>query len=309
MTNPCGSLGTALSQATSGSTVLLAPGSYPSQVIAARPAANSFAQNVTIRPATGGVTLAGVKIWMSHVTLQDVTSTGIVYLGSSSDYANVQDLLIEGSGMFIHSSHVHLTDSLFENGKDIDGLQVAGAPNTDITVSGNTIRGYVQTGSAVHVDCMQIFDVNNVTISGNNFGDCHNAGLIFSPGRHYGISDVLVQSNFLQGCVVGGPVPCGASTALDVRNGQNVMINHNTIATGAARINPNPGVVASDNIIDYLAQCNSPVTDSLVGRWPTWICKTLPAQGTSRQGVPTYVNPAMSDFPTWSPRARRRWAP
>ena len=298
LTQPCGSLASALVQAGSGSTVLVAPGTYGAQVLPARAAARSFAQNVTIQPSATGVSFGAIRIDEAHLTIQDVTATGQVYVATGADYTQIHRLVLTGNGMFIHASHVQLTDSTITNGTAVDGLQIAGTPNTDILVARNNIHGFVQTSTAVHVDCMQLFDVNHVTIVGNNFGDCHNAGIIFSPGRKYGVSNVLVQSNFIQGCVPNGPVPCVVSTAFDLRYAKvtNVTVDHNTFPLGAVRINPNPGVIVTNNIIGYLAQCNSPVTDSLVSSWNYGVCRVLPAKGTSRQGTPGYVDPAASNF-------------
>jgi hypothetical protein len=189
-------------------------------------------------------------------------------------------------------------NSLFEGGVGVDAVQIKNA--TDVKLDHNTIRNYTAaTTGEVHVDCVQIFDAAQVTLVRNSISNCSNAGVTLSPGLGLGIQGVTLESNFIQGCVVI-TATCKGGAAIDVRevSASGVVVRNNTIVDGATRVVPRPGLVFDRNVVDFLADCTAPMTNTVVEAWNTGSCITPSALGTSgnRQGVVAFVNQPTSDL-------------
>jgi hypothetical protein len=276
---PC-SLATALSVAGPGATVLLAAGNYCTQSLPARSAAATFTSNITVRPVTGAtVTMTALTLRQAHVTVTDITVNGTVYLVASANFNTLNRIQVNGAGTFVHSSDVTITNSTFQGGHSIDGLQLGDAHR--VLVEGNTIRNFDQLGtSGLHADCLQIFDSSDITVRRNRLSNCHNSAVIFSGGSNKGINRVLLQSNFIQGCIVK-TAACGGGNALDLRytKAVDVTVVNNTMVSGTIRLDPLPGLVFDRNILGYLSQCNSPMTNTIIEQWNTGLCAQPTALG------------------------------
>ena len=296
---PC-SLATAVAGAGSGAVVELAAGRYPAVELKDRPATRSFAANVVVRPAAGAqVVLGALDLRQARVSVQDLTIEGQVYVYPTATGARLQRVHVSGSGVFVRSSDVEVTDSLIEGGHSIDGLQIKDADH--VLVQGTTIRDFDQSGtSGMHSDCVQIFDARDITLRGNRMADCYNSAIIFSGGADTGISRVLIESNFIQGCAVKGP-RCNGGNGLELRyeRATDVTVRNNTFENAGVRMKALPGLVFDRNIVSWLSQCETPVTNSIIQTWNVGLCKTpdaLLGSYGNRVATPDYVDAAGGDL-------------
>jgi hypothetical protein len=284
---PC-ALADAIARA-EGGTVLLAAGDYGDLELAGGSThAVARTDEVAIEPAPGAdVTLGKLTLDLPATTWRGLTFTGGVYLDEAAGGTVLDDVHVDGSGVFVHAADVVISDSVIENGTSIDGIQIAGA--RDVTVEGSTVRGFGQgADSDVHSDCVQIFDSSRIVLRGNYLGNCDNAGVIFSPGGDAGISDVLVESNRIQGCVEKSD-RCSGGTAFDLRDVttiSDVVVRNNTMLDGSVMVDPLDGLVFDRNIIGYASNCAMPMTNSIVASWNTGNCDRPEALGRdgNRQG-------------------------
>jgi len=284
---PC-AVGDAIARA-DGGTVLLAAGDYGDLELAGGSSqAVVRTDQVALEPLDGAAVVVGkLTLDLPATTWRGVTFTGGIYLDTAAGGTVLDDIHVDGSGVFVHAADVTISDSVIENGTSIDGIQIAGARN--VTIENSTVRGFGQgPGSDVHSDCVQIFDSSEVVLRGNYLGNCDNAGLIFSPGGGDGISDVLVEANRIQGCIVETE-RCSGGTAFDLRDVTtitDVVVRNNTMLDGSVMVDPLDGLVFDRNIVGYASNCAMPMTNSIVASWNTGNCDRPDALGRdgNRQG-------------------------
>ena len=288
---PC-ALSTALEKAGPGDVVDLGAGSYPALDLRATGQPADSADPVVLRAAPGAEpVLAALDVRAPGVVVQGLTIRGTVYVHPSAEGATLQDLHVDGSGVFLRASNSRLLDSVIENGSSIDGVQIK--DGHDIVVQGNVIRYFDPLRGDLHADCIQLFDVQDVVIRGNTVHDCDNAGIIFSGGAGEGIDDVLVEANFVMGCRVVSE-RCRGGTAIDLREQRatDVVVRNNTFALGSVRMADTPGQVNDRNVFDYLSSCSTSMTNSVVRRWNTGLCATPAALrgGGNEQGTVPFAD-------------------
>lgn len=307
---PC-QLTSALSQAGSGATVQMRSGNYPKVNLAARPAtvapAASNYENVVIEPAAGAaVTIAGLDTYASAHTWRNLSFSAAVMIRQQAVRVRLDSIRVEGAGAYIRGQEVSVVNSLFQNGHATDGLQIGQAKG--VLVEGNTIRNYTQGGfEGYHSDCIQLFDSSEITIRGNFLSNCYNAALIFSPGAGRGTHNVLVESNFVQGCVAAF---CTGGVTLDMGKttvNTNITLRNNTFAGDSTKVGALPGLVFDRNIVEYLSHCDSPMTNTIVMSWNRGLCAQPSAVGRdgTRTGTVNFVNAAAGDFHLVDPSQAR----
>lgn len=267
---PC-SLNTAITNAPAGSTVLLKAGDYANTTITSGKATSSA--HVTVKPATDGVVLNGLKNYANYVDFTGITvKKNPFYLeGNGTTFDKMH---VDGTGLFVRANDLTITNSTFENGTSLDGLQIGGAQR--VLVQNNLVKNYNQlVDNGLHSDCIQVFDSSDIVLKQNTLTSCSNAGIITSPGKGTGVKNLTVESNFVQGCVVVGPA-CRGGSSSDFRYGSptNMKIVNNTFATGSLRLAETPGQVFDRNYVSYLSSCTSPMTNSIVSKWNTKMCST-----------------------------------
>ncbi len=298
---PCGSIDDAYQRARPGEVVELAPGRYPHQRVQHRPDAAVFPTNVVVRPPrAGAATIDGALVLASRLTLRGVRSTGPIGLRKEAAYSRLESIVIEGdvkrrkeswagSAVGLGADHTALVDSVLTGNVDQDLLKVQmGA--TDVLVEGNRIGGADKGPLAGHVDCIQVQGAHRVVIRRNIIYRCSNSALFISS--HVGpISDVLVESNFIQDCLVRTDGCRGAFAVYLQRDkaGANDTVGlrflHNTV-DGRIRLAPDiPGLEMRGNIIRQLDECGSFEDWNLV---ETTRCPRL--SPNDRRGKPVYVD-------------------
>jgi hypothetical protein len=295
-TVPC-TVVTALSKARAGDTVVLGAGSYGAPVITGT--GGSVTYPIKVRPLTGAaVTFSKLQTYLPNATWTGITVTSILYVYPAAINTVIDGFSVTGAGSYLRANGTVVRNSLFEGGIGVDAVQIKNA--TGVRLEHNTIRNYAAAATGeVHVDCVQIFDAAQVTLVRNSISNCSNAGVTLSPGLGLGIQGVTLESNFIQGCVVI-TATCKGGAALDVREASatGVVVRNNTIVDGATRVVPRPGLVFDRNVIDFLADCTAPMTNTVVEAWNTGSCVTPSALGTSgnRQGAVAFVNQPTSDL-------------
>ncbi len=276
---PC-ALATAVAGAAAGGRVLLLSGTYPDAVVAG--GGGTTAQPVVVQPAPGASPALGrVRSTAPNVVWSSLRVTAPFYLNAGSTGSVLSEMHFDGTGLFLRAARITVRDSEFEGGSSIDGIQVGNA--SDVLLEGNTIRDYDQsTDNGYHADCLQIFDSARVTVRGNRMADCYNAGIILSPGGGAGMTDIVIESNFIQGCVVKSAA-CRGGSAVDLRPPKisGLVVRGNTIVDGSTRLIASSGLVADRNIIGYLSDCAAPLSNSVLLGWNTAGCPQPASLGSS----------------------------
>ncbi len=283
---PC-TIHDAVEAAQQGSTLLLQSGEYGDLEIVGPEHFASYSEPVVVSPAPGAeVEIGRLDASTPWMTWQDLSLSDVLYVNDRGHDQRFERIHLDGAGAFLKSRNITVVDSLFENGSSIDGIQIAGE---NITVERTTIRNYDQSGdSGLHADCIQIFDSENVTIRANRLSNCYNSSLIFSPGANLGISGVLVESNFIQGCTSSRDL-CKEGTLMDLRlpEATDVVVRNNTMLGGGVRLAPQDDIVVDRNIFDYLSNCDAKMTNSIVERWNVGLCEEPDAIGRDGNRVGT----------------------
>jgi hypothetical protein len=294
---PC-SLVTAVNLSQAGDSILLGAGNYG--VVEINRGGATVANPVTVQPAPGAtVTFDRLSTYSPNLIWKNFQVNLTFYIYSSATGTVVDNILIDGGGMFVRSKNVVVRNSEFRNGSSIDGLQISGADG--VLIENNYIHDYNQDkggSSGFHADCIQLYDASNVTIRENSMRNCYNTGMIFSNGANKGIYNVLVESNFIQGCLVKS-TKCAGDTTVDARYTKmgNVVIRNNTLLNGSTRITA-AGATFDRNIIGYLSDCSAVMSNSIVSSWNTGLCKIPSAIGSNgnRIGSVSVVDPTTGDL-------------
>ncbi|AYF98920.1 right-handed parallel beta-helix repeat-containing protein [Protaetiibacter intestinalis] len=269
--HPCG-FETALARASSNTRIEFGTGDYGSLEISGNGRFAEFAVPLVLTTAPDAAPVIDrLRISAPAVHLVDLTVRGLTAFDPGADGGRAERLHVTGSGMFVRADHVRIIDSLFEGGSSVDGLQIAGA--SDVVVEGSTVRDYDQeVDNGRHADCIQLFDIADVVLRGNRLANCYNAGIIISGGGR-GIQGLLVEANYVQGCVVKTE-RCGGGSAAEFREQavDGLVVRNNTFLDGSVRWGSAPGAVFDRNIVGYLSECGSRITRSLVLAWNQKMC-------------------------------------
>lgn len=297
--SPC-EIGVAVSRASSGTAIKLASGSYGDVILKGHKNLDKVSRNAVLQPVSPRArpTFARLDAHTPHLTYTGVTVTSAWYLRARAVGSRIVNSHVDGGGVFLRSRDITITGSLFENGSSLDGIQVGGARNA--LIEDNIIRNYDQDrDNGLHADCIQVFESHDIVIRRNRISNCYNAGLIFSVGGGDGMSNIVVEANFIQSCVVKNARCRGGSAAdLRERTASDVTIRHNTFANGSLRVARVPRLVFDRNIVEYMAACDSPITNSIITKWNVGLCEAPRIASTNGNRVSTvkYVNQAAGDL-------------
>lgn len=303
--NPC-SFERALNVVESGNDIQLLGGEYGSLVLQEISNLEQLEESVVVESfdAQNPATFAGIESSVPNLTWRAVVSTDVWMLAAGSDHTTLEDIHITGSGLYVRADGIVVKDSLFEGGSSIDGIQIGRA--NDVLIENNDIYDYDQNADTyLHADCIQVFDSNDVTIRGNRVRDCYNAGLIMSDGSNWGMRNIVVESNFIQGCVEVTD-NCAGGSAADIREEtiDGLIVRNNTFANGSLRIQPVRNSTFDRNIVTYMSFCDSPLTNSVIVGWNLRWCADAPVVSSSGNQVEQleFVDEASGDLRVTDPR-------
>ena len=267
--SPVGSLNAAYLKANAGDEILVLDGIYGAQTVASRAVANSWASNVTIKPAAGAnPTFTGsTQISGAHVTVSGFTFDHFVAARGGSDYFVLEDSVLRGGTSF-NSSYTTVRNNRFVDGENVDAVRIQGAtngvPSTDILFEDNYIKNYHRTDTSSHVDNIQIINASNIIIRNNQMSfDGTAAGILLTPtvGPVY---NVLIENNFMvhgaAGLDNGGRLlNLGDTSVHGISVINNTLIG--SVGLGKGSLNDN---VARNNIISRFTAdslSNQPIHD------------------------------------------------
>ena len=216
---PCKTLARAYAVAQSGETVKLAAGTYTDTSLPLTSGKTSSVP-VVFEPATGATVKFSklLNVQAHGVELKGFTFERELYFGENaeSDVARGNALhnfeivangtkaprsisIIGGTAGPVADSSDNENNLIATNGPETTAVP------TKITVEGVLIREYTKVGSA-HVDCLQIWAGNELTIQGNTFKKCAVFDIFLQslPNGSAGTpKNVTIQNNFLEKTIEG----------------------------------------------------------------------------------------------------------
>jgi hypothetical protein len=297
--SPVGSLNAAYLKANAGDEILVLDGSYGAQTVASRTVANSWASNVTIKPAPGANPLftGSTQISGAHVTVSGFTFDHFVAARGGSDYFVIEDNILRGGTSF-NSSHTIIRDNQFVDGANVDAVRIQGAssvpgPSTDILFENNFIKNYTSTDGESHVDGIQIINSSNITIRNNQISfDGNAAGILLTPTVGP-VFNVLIENNFMvhgaEGLGNGGRLlNLGDTSVHGISVINNTLIG--SVGMGKGSLNDN---VARNNIISRFtadASSNQPIHDHNYIYGSTFNITLNPTDVFAAGAMPSFAN-------------------
>jgi hypothetical protein len=230
---PCRTFDRAYRAAQPGQTVQLAGGSYGDQTINADASKTSTA-DVVLQPAAGASVTAGtIDIHgADHLTLQNMT------VSEWHTFQGTDDVTIRNvttSDFYIDSSsNVSVVGGSVGPQVDNDDAQIrpacADCPlPTNILLDGVYFHdATLSSGSDAHVECLQVAEIDGLTIRNSRFNNCQTHNVFISPWWGTLERNVLLENNF------GGVVRTGYY-GFRVANGggtcDNVVYRYNSAVT------------------------------------------------------------------------------
>lgn len=304
--SPC-SLARALQLAGAGDRVALAGGDYGEVKLASSTRLAALTANVElVSDPAAPASFARLDSSAAHLSWSGILVTGPFFLRAGAAGSVVDGIRVEGSGIFLRGPDITIRDSALEGGSSIDGIQVGGADRA--VIEGNTIRSYDQDrNDGLHSDCIQIFDSTGIAIRANRLANCYDAGVIVSGGGR-GVKGLTIESNFIQGCVMKS-AQCGGGSAMELREPSltGLVLRNNTIVNGSVRFGDHADAVVDRNIVGYLSDCDSRMTNSVIEDWNRKVCTQPAAAGAdgNRTGTVAFRDQADGDLHLADPETAR----
>jgi hypothetical protein len=214
-TAPCKTLARAYRVAQSGATVQVANGTYSDTSLPVD--SSKGTATVVFRAASGATPTFSSTL---HLQAHHAELTGLkfatLWVDASAQYDTLRNdtyrnFEVISSGTQAPSSISFIGGSAgpAANQNNIigsNGTSTTASP-TNIRIQGVHIHDYTLTpGSGAHVDCLQVWAANGLTVTGNTFNDCEvfDIFLQFLPGGSAGTPrNVTIQNNFLACCRSG----------------------------------------------------------------------------------------------------------
>jgi hypothetical protein len=252
---PCKSLNRAYKLAQPGYTVEMAAGTYGDTALSLDSAKTST-QDVLFRPAAGATVTISPQfhIYARHLQLRGLRFTGKLWIESSAvdvtlrnDTLKNFDLYSSGSQSSREISFIggSIGPSPDENNRIASNGTSTTASPENILFDGVKFHDFtLSPGSSAHVECLQVWAVNGLTIRNSTFRNCEVFDIFLQklPGGAAATpSNILIENNFFD---------CCRSGYYSIRFGdhagtswKNVTIRNNSLNK---EINPDPSVPYSN---------------------------------------------------------------
>jgi hypothetical protein len=187
----------------------VAPGKYPAQALLPDPSKTASRDVFFRRGGKRNVVVAGLEISASHLEIQDATFAApyLRTLETSDDVTLRRDrarrFTIAGS------SNVRILGGVygpFDNSSNSIAPESPNDPQIprNILLDGVTIHGFHRTDGVSHVDCLQSWGVDGLTIRRSVFYDCEHFDILLTVDSVKGApTNVLIENNFLDCCRSG----------------------------------------------------------------------------------------------------------
>jgi chitodextrinase len=199
--DPCLTLDHAYRAAAPGEVVELAPGLYPGQRIDAD-AAKTSSDDVVFRPAPGqSVVMTGLlDVRGAHLEFRDlVLQDGGWRTFTGADDVTFRDVVTSFFAI-VSSSNVRVLGGSVGPQTDADVAQIKpecfGCPHVShVTIDGVLFHDAVlSAGSEAHVECVQVWHTEHLTIRNSRFVNCETHDVFFA-GEGLPVEHVLFENN------------------------------------------------------------------------------------------------------------------
>ena len=259
-TAPCRSLNRAYFTAKPGQVVELAAGTYPEQERIGVDSTKLSGTDVVFRPAAGAaVSLPELTVAGSHLELRGMQIAGWTTWDSADD-VTFRDM--KSGFFFIRSSkNISVIGGEVGPGNDFDSQVSPGSGSapvpTNILINGVFFHDWRLTpGSDAHVECLQIGEVDGLTIANSRFNNCETHYVFISPFFGGALKNIRLVNN-MGGSVVGY---YGFRVAAGREVCENISFRYNSA------------------VAPYLIDCGTvngtAVMDSNVGGYQEWLCRS-----------------------------------
>ncbi|MGH3004329.1 MAG: fibronectin type III domain-containing protein [Gaiellaceae bacterium] len=210
---PCRSFDRAYRVADPGDVVEVAGGTYSGQTINVDSSKTS-SDEVVFRPAAGAsVSLSSpLVVYGRHLELRDMRFRYEIQAGASD--VTLRDIVAPG-GIKITSNGTAFPNDISiiggEIGPGVDSHPQIGSNGTSTTASPTNILFdgvyfhdfTVSSGSSAHVECLQVWAVDGLTIRNSRFENCYHFDVFLQKlpgGAAPTPSNILIENNFLDCC-------------------------------------------------------------------------------------------------------------
>ena len=248
---PCGSLSRAYRAATPGDTVKLADGTYDDTSLPLDTTKDG-AKDVVFVPAAGAAPRfsAALHIGARHVELRGMQLQDTLHIDATAQNVTVRGSAIKNFQVFSSGTQAPRNISFIGGsaGPSVDdnnriasnGTSTTASP-TNILIDGMRIHDFtLSPGSDAHVECLQVWAVDGLTIRNSRFTNCEVFDVFLQKlpgGAGPTPSNILIENNFMQCCRSGFYAIRLADHA--GTQWQNVTIRNNSFDK---EINPDGGV-------------------------------------------------------------------
>lgn len=202
-TAPCASFDRAYRAAQPGQIVELAAGEYPEQMINPDSSKTSAA-HVLFRPAAGAsVTVDGMTVDGSHITMQGFTVKGDWQTDQVTNDVTFRNLTVNGGIFANSSSNISVIGGSvggIQNYKPQIGAWPPGTHNSNILIDGVTFHDVTRTDDSIHVECLLVAGIVGLTVENSTFKNCGVFDLSIGELNGSGPpANIVIQNNFFGG--------------------------------------------------------------------------------------------------------------
>ena len=252
---PCKTLNRGYRVAAPGQTVELAAGTYADTALSPDSSKTSAA-DVVFRPAAGATVTFSAQLHVSaqHLELQGMHFTSKLWIEASAADVTMRDNTLKNFDLYSSGTQSSqdisfiggsIGPSANENSRIASNGTSTSASPKNILIEGVDFHDFTTTpGSEAHVECLQVWAVDGLTIRNSKFRNCEVFDIFLQklPGGAAATpSNILIENNFFDCCRSGF-----YSIRLADHAGtswKNVTIRNNSLNK---EINPDPSVPYSN---------------------------------------------------------------
>jgi outer membrane biosynthesis protein TonB len=214
---PCKTLNRAYKVAKPGQTVEMASGTYTDTALSLDSAKTSAA-DVVFRPLAGAtVTISPqLHVYAQHLELRELRFTSKLWIESSAADVTIRNSTLKNFDLYSNgkeSSHDisfiggSIGPSANENSRIASNGPSTSASPRDILIDGVDFHDFtVSPGSEAHVECLQVWAVDGLTIRNSKFRNCEVFDIFLQKlpeGAAATPSNILIENNFFDCCGSG----------------------------------------------------------------------------------------------------------
>ncbi len=253
--SPCKTLNRAYRLATPGQTVEMAAGTYSDTSLPVDSAKTSTS-DVLFKPVSGAtVTISPqLHVFARHLELRGLRFTSKLWIEASAADVTIRngalknfDLYSDGTQSSQDISFIggSVGPSANENSRIASNGTATSASPRNILIEGVDFHDFTVTpGSGAHVECLQVWAVDGLTIRNSTFRNCEVFDIFLQKlpeGKAATPSNILIENNFFDCCASGYYAIRMADHP--GTSWKNVTIRNNSLNKA---INPDPGVPYSN---------------------------------------------------------------